>query len=547
MKNGSLSRKLVSCLVTIAVFTGFATNSVFAEGSPSVVAIRPNSEGVYVYAIGDPISSMSVQIGDSLTTVQSTDVAVRTMILVDNSISTYEALVKHGRTSNNERNGSTTPEGALAGNIEGDSLVPFLQGIVSQREDNENFVVGTIGENGISWLGDWCADYDAINGAIAGIHYQDFDTSVINGIYDAIAAVPDDAIYTRIVIVSDCVDESTFARTHDEFVALEESKQVELCLIGIETGNNSDDINNVMSLIRTAPRYISFTTSDGSNLNDLYGTLNVDHSIQTFIATPELNIFTGSNVGVLINMTTEFGDFTANGSVRMPINPVTPTPTVTPVPTATPVPTEAPETPTPVPEVVEDTEEEDDNSSMGIVYAFLLILGMGIIFGLFYFMWGRGIIKKKNKGESALSVVQGQNAVKPVPEKKPKRMVSVFKDNDNKPQKKMIDVAIFLALKDGVGIKREEYRQIRFVNDELTIGKDEKCEFCINDSTLGMRHCTFSRRNNGYYLRDLGNANPTTYNGSVIDNTEVMVTTGGVLQIGRESFKVDFRVDEVKV
>ena len=48
-------------------------------------------------------------------------------------------------------------------------------------------------------------------------------------------------------------------------------------------------------------------------------------------------------------------------------------------------------------------------------------------------------------------------------------------------------------------------------------------------------------------MKDLGNANPTKLNGIVVDNTEVKMPSGAVLDIGREQFRVDFKTEEKRV
>ncbi|MBP3265558.1 MAG: FHA domain-containing protein [Clostridiales bacterium] len=553
MKDRSLLRKVSSAVLSIFLVSMVFTSSVFAEGSPATVSIRPTNNGIYVHLIGDPISDINIQIGDSLTSVESFDEPIRTMILVDNSISTYEALVKHGSVNNATRQ-SSIDEAPLPGNIEGDSLVPFLQQVVSSREDGESFRLGIFNDNiGLFWACDWSTDYDLINTAIASVAYADYDTSVSNALYDAISSIPDDGIYTRIIVVSDCVNDGLYDRGYGEFVALEDSKQVSLYLIGIDANNNSDSISDMEEIVRTAPRYSYITTSDGSNLNDISGALSADHSIQSFIAVPDNNVYTGSTMGVLINMTTEFGDFSLSDNVIMPINPVTPTPL--PTPTSTPAPTPTPEpTATPVPEEEESLVEEEsneDNSSSNVNVAavttlvILLLAGLGIAI---WFFVVRNPMKKKKSSSSTLSVIKDNNSVKPVQEKPTKKLVSVFKgEKETKTHTVFVDTAGFFALKASSGIELNSYNFIKFRDNEIIIGTDSSCDFCINDGTLGPKHCIISKRDNQYYLKDLGNANPTKYNGVTIENREMLIQTDGVLELGRESFKVQFKVEEKRV
>lgn len=544
IRKGNFLSVLTAAVLTASVFSGI----IRAEGAPSILAMRPSSDGVYIYTAGDTISDMDVQIGDSLTTVEPVDNPIRTVFLIDNSISTYEALVKHGNVNNATRQASL--EDALPGNIEGDSLVPFLRSIVDGREEGEQFRVGIFNDSiNLFWACDWSTDYELVNNIISSVSYADNTTSVSDALYNTVASIPDDGIYTRIILISDCVDDGVLSRGYGEFAALEENKQVGIYVVGISRNNNSDDISNILELSRTAPRFASVTTTDGSNMSDLYGVLNGDHLIQGFVATPTGNVFTGGTYGVLVNMTTEFGEFTSTGSVVMPILPVTPTPIPTPTPTPSPVPSA---TPTPEPEeddaedVIEEPVEDDKfiHPMLGIVLIGVIFVGGGIAAWLFV----TGGITKKNKKASSLAVVQEENSVTPVQEKKKKTLVSVFKeDKEKKSRSEIIDKAFFLTIKGGGGFESNSYNEIRFVNNQIVIGTDESCDLRINDGTLGARHCIISCRNGQYYLKDLGNANPIRYNGVVIENREMLINTGGVLDIGREQFKVDFKTEQINV
>lgn len=549
MKRNIRAKRLVSVLGAALMTVVLFGTIIRAEGSPSILAIRPSSDGIYIYSVGDPISSMDVQIGDALTSVESVDQPIRTVFLIDNSISTYEALVKHGNVNNATRQDSL--ESPLPGNIEGDSLVPFLRSVIDGREEGEQFRVGIFNDSiSLFWACDWSTDYDLINNVVSSISYADNTTSVSSALYDAVASIPDDGIYTRIILVSDCVDDGALSRGYGEFSELEDNKQVSIYVVGISRNNNSDSIDDILELSHAAPRYASVVTTDGSNMSDLYGVLNGDHLIQAFRATPAENIYTGGSYGVLISMTTEFGEFSSVGSVLMPILPVTPTPVPSATPTPSPVPSATP-TPEPEPEdeedVIEEPEEDDAfiSPAVGITLIVIIFVGFGV--AVWYFVIGSGMIKK-NKGNSSLSVVQEQNSVTPVQEKKKKTLVSVFKEEKNKKSRtEIIDKAFLLTVRGGGGYDNGSYNEIRFVNGQIVIGTDDSCDFKIDDGTLGNKHCIISCRNGQYFLKDLGNANPTRYNGVIIENREMMINTGGVLEVGREQFKVDFKSEEVFV
>lgn len=64
-----------------------------------------------------------------------------------------------------------------------------------------------------------------------------------------------------------------------------------------------------------------------------------------------------------------------------------------------------------------------------------------------------------------------------------------------------------------------------------TIGRSARSDICIPDAFASRLHAELRKEGEGYWLQDLGSANGTRYNGSLISNP-IPVVSGGEIQIG---------------
>src|SRR5258707_15566761 len=65
----------------------------------------------------------------------------------------------------------------------------------------------------------------------------------------------------------------------------------------------------------------------------------------------------------------------------------------------------------------------------------------------------------------------------------------------------------------------------------MTIGRSARNDLCIPDPFASRVHAEVRNEGDEYFLQDLGSANGTLYNGSVVDSV-VTLTRGGRIQIG---------------
>ena len=64
-----------------------------------------------------------------------------------------------------------------------------------------------------------------------------------------------------------------------------------------------------------------------------------------------------------------------------------------------------------------------------------------------------------------------------------------------------------------------------------TIGRSARSDICIPDAFASRLHAELRKEGESYWLQDLGSANGTRYNGSVVTNP-IPVVSGGEIQIG---------------
>jgi hypothetical protein len=66
--------------------------------------------------------------------------------------------------------------------------------------------------------------------------------------------------------------------------------------------------------------------------------------------------------------------------------------------------------------------------------------------------------------------------------------------------------------------------------DEIVIGRGPECDFVIPDRQVSRKHARVYRKDDGFYLVDLGSKNGTYHNGNAIDEP-VLLQDGDVIQV----------------
>src|SRR5436190_17667033 len=82
-------------------------------------------------------------------------------------------------------------------------------------------------------------------------------------------------------------------------------------------------------------------------------------------------------------------------------------------------------------------------------------------------------------------------------------------------------------------IKNSDFQNEKFFLTRLrtTIGRSARSDICIPDAFASRLHAEVRKEGDGYWLQDLGSANGTRYNGSIV-TMPIPLTSGGEIQIG---------------
>ncbi len=70
-------------------------------------------------------------------------------------------------------------------------------------------------------------------------------------------------------------------------------------------------------------------------------------------------------------------------------------------------------------------------------------------------------------------------------------------------------------------------------SDLLTVGRHPDSDIFLDDITVSRRHVELSTSNTGHVIRDVGSLNGTYLNGERLEESEVSLTNGDELQIGK--------------
>ncbi len=84
------------------------------------------------------------------------------------------------------------------------------------------------------------------------------------------------------------------------------------------------------------------------------------------------------------------------------------------------------------------------------------------------------------------------------------------------------------------GPRREAESTIRG-GAPLLLGRDKKADLVIDDESASRRHAVIEKGEDGYYLRDLGSANGTYFNG-LLHSTQARLREGDRFSIGQTEF-----------
>ena len=228
------ARRLIGLILAVCILLclGHPVRALAGE-APKVMQTVTDEESVKIYARGAEVTeNAEYQIGNIPTdppvsfAISEDGSPMRTLIMVDNSLSIPTA----SRTKIKES----------------------IKAIVQGHAENEQFRLAVFAEE-IDYLSDsFTADYTALQNVADSIGFYDQDTYLTDVLYEVIDDLNDDHYqgYTRIIIVSDGVDQKPIGVTREELNKKMEDTPYPVYSLGSSTGSNGNALENMFAISR---------------------------------------------------------------------------------------------------------------------------------------------------------------------------------------------------------------------------------------------------------------------------------------------------------
>lgn len=518
MNNMSLIRKNLTIAV-LAIFMLCGLTAQAAENAGIMEAYTgEESFTVYVKGASEKLSDVSVQIGTSTgeaasaARVSEQDVSMRTIVMIDNSIS----ITKENR----------------------EKIADFLQNLIADRDAKEEMAITVFSED-ITWLTEYTGDYSTLKQAIDGIEYQDQETYLTDVLYDLIVdkyLSDEEDVYRRIIVVSDGVDNKSLGYTKEELYSLLKDNPYPIYSIGCVNGKNDEELENMFALSRMTSAE-AFLMDDVENTLDITDVLKADRDIVKMEIVPAAEVMDGSRKAVKISYADQGGTVTLSADITMPQQ--------------TRIMDEEPE-PEPRPAVEEEAAaepepavlEEETNNQGSVKMAVLIVIFCFVVVAAVVIVIILIILKKKQK----------RLQFEPIDDNILQELERSFEPSDEKTELVRTNTPDDDGHTYMIWNNRNTYHVVLTdmhsmaktfqvpLERSITVGRKQgMCDIVLDyEKSVSGKHCEISVRDGKFYLKDLQSANGTYVNGSkVLSETELF--SGNIIKLGRLELKFEVR------
>ena len=333
--------KLSRVLGAVVAAAGLLAGTVYAKEEIQIMQTITNQKQLEIYAKAPELpETVSVQIGrDSCEDVQIVDLQedqkkIQTLIFLDNSLSITEG--NRGK------------------------IKEFLNTYLDEKYQNDEVSLYLFGEEAKPVIEN-SADGEEVKLALETVEYTDQNSWLIDAVYDVLKTHENDAVYTRVMIISDGVDEKTIGYTKEEFADLLGSTGVPMYAVGCVYKQNQNALEQFFALSRKTAG-AAFLLDDISDENDIAAKLLEDSNISCITATIPEALQDGSEKAVQIKLQDSDGETEVRTQARMPFGEAAETAnTVVSEQEETESVTEEPETTEKETVLVEESESEAEN------------------------------------------------------------------------------------------------------------------------------------------------------------------------------------------
>ncbi len=515
MKNRTKKKsKIWLAAIEIILLCLLPAKSIYAAEEAETLEVFTGDLEVSVYVKGiESGSGLSVQIGTAacedieVTGIDEKEVPMRTLVMLDNSIS--------------------IPEKAR------DRIAEVLQNLTADRLVGEEIAITVFSED-ITWLTDYTSDYSTLRSAVEKISYQDQETYLTDVLYDLLLSgriAGEDAVYNRIIVISDGVDNKSIGYTKEELYTFLRENPIPVYTLGVGTGKNNEQLENMFSISRIT-KAESFLLDELENTLDVNSILNEDRDILEIKIKPDAELLDGTRKSVKL-------DFGSGQSLTTEINmPQQENVDKPPKETEQPTPIKQPETGDTAKQSIQQEKQGIGLAVLLMIILAALMIGAGIIFLVIFFY------KKKKKDktfetitEDALSeLVNAENT-------KYEKTEIVGMNRKNKDGDTFMiwdsDASYNIVLTD----VDSPYKTFQVpIASSVVIGRKEGIsDIVINyDRTVSGKHCRIDLKNGRFFIVDLQSANKTFVNNSeILSETELF--SGDILKLGNVKLKFEVR------
>lgn len=289
------------CIVAIVCVFSLIINGsrVSATGNANIVEIFVEDDNIvlYVKGIESEIQSVEGHIASegveniTYSNLSKADVPIRTLILIDTSLSVKEAEQEH--------------------------FIKLLVNLIDKKTANESFAIASYGEK-IDYKSDYNSDRWELIKSLDGIEYKKQKTYLIEILYNLINEFEssDEDCFYRIIVFSDGADSNDTGVTINELFSLLQKSPYPIYTIGSEYNSNADKLKELFSISRISnANYSSFTSK--SNLDEVEKVIDlIDNYTRIEITAPK-ELQDGSIKNIRLEIEDSVGTYTMSSDVRM--------------------------------------------------------------------------------------------------------------------------------------------------------------------------------------------------------------------------------------
>ncbi len=499
-----------------------------AYGAEAKVVSAVVSDGfIYIYlrGIAELGENTMFQIGSqacpredvAVGTIDSLEVPMRTILLVDNSKSIPE--------KNHE------------------DIKALLKGVVWGAMEGEMIRIGTISDQ-LTYECTFTSDKEMLESIIEGIAYWDQDTYLSDILYDVITQLEkeDTGVLTRIVVFADGADDKAIGYTNEEVRELIERGSYPVYAIGFPKKNNPKQLETMFSFARASSSEYYLVDETIAREEIIEGLLQDQNDLCIRIR-PDESLFDGGSRHIRMKLDTPQGDIELTATVRMPFGEGkepetekawTNSQEETEIETVTEaLPTITPEERKPKPTVSEKANGETFlwmYPGLGVSAA---VIGAGLAF---WFLRSRSKRKRAEETNGADGRKEQGQDVKAMESGnwEDETRLNLDEDPDEaRPlwEKKQYCVTLHNIDKPGISYTA-------LIADVVRVGRMGNDINIPDDNTVSKRHCELILRGEILYIKDVGSKNGTKYHNVRIDG-EISVASGDIVEIGRSRYRVE--------